>query len=155
MINFNKDLKRGQIGESIFENLFSNFVAKSKVYAHDFVFTESAKELCGKTIEIKTDSYDPNKTGNFFMERFSDSEKETDGGPWRAKGDRVFWYVYVFLANKTMYVFEIDRLIARLDELCKWLRLSTVKGEGYNPFLTKGYKIPIKDIEDLAAKVSF
>ena len=155
MSNFDKDLKRGEIGETLFSNMFGEFVAKSKDYAYDFIFTEAAKELCGKTIEIKTDSYDPRKTRNFFMERHSNDTKMDDGGPWRGKRDGIHWYVYIFPIIKTMYVFESIRLVDRLNEICQGKGLVTVKGVGYNPYRTLGYKVPIKEVEDLAAKVPF
>jgi hypothetical protein len=48
----------------------------------------------GKTIDLKSDRYDLNKTGNFFMERYSYADK--NGGPWQAKDKDIDYYVYQF-----------------------------------------------------------
>lgn len=59
-----------------------------------------------RRVEVKTDTYDPERTPNFFMERWvvrlgsgkaRGSAPRSHGGPWRAREDGVDEFVYLFI----------------------------------------------------------
>ncbi len=60
-------------------------------------------------VEVKTDTYDPECTPNFFMERWvvrlgsgkaRAAAPRQDGGPWRARRDGVDEFCYLFINAK-------------------------------------------------------
>lgn len=55
------------------------------------------------------------KTPNFFIERWSNKEKQTEGGPWQAKHHGCDYFVYFFIADETFFVFEVEKLILALE----------------------------------------
>jgi len=142
IFRFNDQLRVGTIGEDIFKK---NYPAELEEYEGricDFKCKET-----GKLIEIKTDTYDATKTENFFFERYSNEEKETPGGPWRAKKDRIDIFCYVFAKNGYCYEFgDVKALVKRLDWLIKKIKPTGVKNPGYR---TIGYKVPRAAVEDL------
>lgn len=103
----------------------------------------------GKTVELKTDSYDMDKTPNMFMEYETVTSKKTIlGGPWRSKEHEVDFFVYYYMKNKVFFWFEPIDLCKTLDKYIKsekvkpiaiQNRSSTNDGKGFKSF---GYKIP-------------
>lgn len=139
---FQDQLRVGDIGEKLF---IDNYPSNLEIYEGrewDFNCLDS-----GKRIEIKADTYDVNKTENFFFEYISNDNKGTPGGPWRAKKDKVDIFCYVFVKNGYCYEFgDVRGLIKRLDWLIKDLKEIKVKNPGY---MTIGYKVPRSEVEDL------
>ena len=143
--SFKDQLKVGDKGEKIF---FDNYPADLMLYSgreYDFVCKESKKK-----IEVKTDTYNMDKTVNFFFERYSDLNKETPGGPWRAKQDKVDTFCYLFLKNNMCFEFpDVKKLVNRLKILTKKKGLVYIKNTAWT---TAGYKIKREDVKDLYIK---
>lgn len=76
---FSNSLICGQAGEELFYQLNSDKLLFADGYKFDFTLKHS-----GKTVELKSDYYDSEKTENFFMERFSDFHRKTEGGVWQS-----------------------------------------------------------------------
>ena len=140
MPDFKKDLLRGDKGEAVIEKRY--LCKKSKDLRYDLI---SAK---GKTWEVKTDYYDMKKTPNFFIEKISNEEKNTLGGPWRAHKDGVEIFSYLYFKNRKHYIWEVDTLVEQLEKLVEGKEMTSVKNE-YNGqlYYTLGYKIPRKLLE--------
>ena len=131
------------MGEMLYLQANAGAVTISDGFDYDFV--------CGTTgtgIEIKTDFYSLDGTPNFFMERFSDLEAQTPGGPWQAleKGARDF--VYFYIPSLIYYTFETQALVERLETIIPELKPFDVRNTKH---ITQGYRVARALIEDLAA----
>lgn len=141
--NFQEDLKRGKAGE---EKLVKHCHLKlgpckdEKERRWDF---ESAS---GLTVEVKSD-YWPLKTGNFFMEKWSDVRTKKLGGPWRAFSDDVDVFIYFYPKENTYFYFrDVEELVARLNLLTEKLEPVTIHNRNWT---TEGYKIPREELAGL------
>lgn len=108
---FQRSLRAGKAGEAA----FLAFAAKHNILleptdgrAGDF------KDADGHLWELKTDSYDMDKTTNFFIERYSNAAKGTVGGPWQAEEHGCKYFAYYFPANNTAFIFETLDLLGQL-----------------------------------------
>ena len=141
---FAQQLKVGDRGEALLKDSYPHKLIKSeKDLRYDFYCPATASK-----VELKTDTYKMDKTPNFFMEKYSDLHSLKLGGPWRANQDNVDIFIYMFINDNTYYEFtDIPKLIDRLDEITKKLRMTNIRNSSWT---TGGYRIPRKDIEDLA-----
>lgn len=109
----------------------------------------------GKTVELKTDTYNVTKTQNYFFERYSDFHKKTPGGPWRARKDRVGVFVYYFVRSNLYFNFEdVKALCKEIERIVKRKKqgLILVKNRGY---ITAGYTIPRDSLAHLCTEHTF
>lgn len=140
--NFKKQLELGERGESLFMEKYPKKLIIYPGREYDFIESHSKKK-----IELKTDSYNINKTPNFFFERYSSINKKSPGGPWRAVIDHVDIFCYMFVRHNVWYQFNnIPELVNRLETLTAHTGLCYVKNQGW---VTGGYKIPRTEVEDL------
>jgi hypothetical protein len=136
---FDIQLNVGNQGEVKFASQFK--AEKSQVYAYDFI-------LGGKTVEVKTDSYD---SPNFFMEFYSDAGRKTPGGPFRAAKDKVDLFVYYFPKKAKFYFFKSQELADHLTEnLAKFKKREIPNKHKTSEWTTQGYLVPIQSIAHLA-----
>jgi hypothetical protein len=97
-------------------------------------------------IEKKADSYDMNKYGNIIIERYSKEKK--DGGPFSALKNGCRYFVYMFVQNRKIFVFDTVQLIARVKKLAKQGKIKLANKENVS-WTTQYYKVKITDLEDL------
>ena len=132
---FHKSLQNGKKGELQFLELAKScnwLLTQTDGRAGDFV-TQS-----GEKVELKTDSYDHDSTGNLFIEFYSDIDKGKLGGPAQAQMHGCKYFVYFFSKNKIAYVFDVD-------DLCKQLLtidLGKPKDIRNVRWTTRGYAVP-------------
>jgi hypothetical protein len=134
--DFNAQLGLGNLGELDFSRYYVNEKpVKSTDLAYDFLLGN------GKKVEVKTDSYSMDRTGNFFMELYSDVRRMTLGGPWRAANDNVDLFVYYFQPNKTFFWFEPKTLCQELEKAVFQYHfpIRTIRNKSWE---TQGYAIP-------------
>lgn len=139
-MSFKEDLKFGTDSEERLRAAYP-FLQFSGVRGYDFV-------IAGTNIKVekKSDSYDPRKYSNFIMERFSKEEKP--GGPWQSDTHGVKYFMYFFVQTNDLYVFDLKKLLARLEKLTKKHDLKLF--ERWNPgYITRFYKVPIEQLIDL------
>lgn len=146
VFDFQKSLKIGQKAEAAFYELFKDKVERLDGYAADFKLLKN-----DKTIELKTDFYDPSKVPNFFIELYS-YDKEP-GGPYQALKKGTDYYVYWFPITMELYCFKTSSLVAKLDELFPDPWLINIRNKNHT---TRGYlvrrdlldkiRIPIENI---------
>lgn len=137
--NFKDSLKYGNKKEREFCDMFP------ELELMDGYIADMRIRSNGKTIDLKSDRYDLEKTGNFFMERYSYGE--VDGGPWQAAGKDIDYYVYQFSKNGLIYVFKTWRLKKLLEKHESEFRQVKVFNTGH---VTMGYLVPRALLEPIA-----
>lgn len=130
MFVFHETLKVGKQGEDLFHKLNPSLKREDGLI-FDF------KNEKDKTIELKSDYYDMNKTKNFFIERYSYQNK--NGSPWQAMLNKVDYFAYFYVKNKICYVFDTVKMVKELDGIIPSLEKIKIGNDGYE---TIGYKIP-------------
>lgn len=139
-MSFKDDLKFGQDSESRLRAAYP-FLQFSGVRGYDFV-------IAGTNIKVekKSDSYDPRKYSNFIMERYS--REELPGGPWQSDTHGVKYFMYFFVQTNDLYVFDLQKLLTRLEKIIKKEKLKLF--DRWNPnYITRYYKVPIEQLIDL------
>lgn len=141
--NWINDLARGDVGEKDFLNTFPLYrkIDDSQMYEADFV------DPAGNTIELKTDYYSMQKTPNLAVERYSNIEKGTPGGPYR-HSDKLTHWVYYYKKNGVFLFYDALQLIEVIEELEP--TLVTVKNSTYT---TGIYLIPRREVEECLTQV--
>lgn len=139
--NFKDQFALGKNGENMFSSFYSSMTVSTDK-AYDFV-------LDGKKVELKTDTYKMEDTGNFFMEKFGSIEASKLGGPWRAASDNVDFFVYFYIQDKECFWFETQALVKFLDTYIVGKKSKVIKNRGYS---TLGYAVPRSELEHLVVK---
>lgn len=105
------------------------------------------QDASGKNkVELKTDTYDLEKTENYFMERWSVLEREKPGGPWQALENGATTFIYYFSKNNTYFECkDLKKLVKRLNVLTKDLKPVMIRNVRWT---TQGYKVSRADLED-------
>lgn len=136
--NFKEQLAWSNKQESLFLDIYKKLKKIKLMKAEDRRWDfETSK---GIKIELKTDTYDADKTQNFFMERYSDLYKKTPGGLWRSVQDDVDVWLYWFPKNKVFYEFQdLPKCIKVLDKIVEEQYIVRVLNQGWT---TGGYKVP-------------
>ncbi len=151
--NFNDQKIIGDIGESHFLKVYEGWEPKKSLadFRIDFILND------GKTVELKTDNYDMEKTTNFFMEKQTISgTKNSIGGPWRSKEHNVDYFVYYFVNNKTFFWFFPTKLCEFLDGFIKEKNLNPItipnKDNRGGYYEAIGFKIPRDSVTSVLLK---
>jgi hypothetical protein len=146
LFDFDEQLNVGNDGESVFAKHYARLKpVKSTDRKIDFILGD------GRSVELKTDTYDMEKTPNFFMEIFGDIDAEKIGGPWRAMQDGVDLFVYFFPKNKTFFWFKTVALCRKLDELVAQQNLTPkeIRNKGWS---ARGYVVPRNLLKSVCIK---
>jgi len=141
--NFDDQKRIGDVGENDFLRIYESMGAKKSLtdFRMDFTLND------GKTVELKTDSYDMERTPNFFMEQLTVSDTGSNlGGPWRSKEHNIDFFVYYFVKNKVFFWFAPIPLCEFLNRFVEENKLKPIsipnkdRRGGYYEAL--GFKIP-------------
>lgn len=147
VFDFKIQLEVGDRGQELF---LENYPEKLTIWPErdgDFI-TES-----GKKLELKTDTYNMDKTDNFFIERYSDLNKKSPGSVWQAQGHGCEIFVYYFVRHNTWFQFnDLPALINRLDSLTQGKGMVYIKNRAWT---TAGYKVKREDLKDLYTEFTF
>ncbi len=122
----------GQAGEELFHKHRPE-LQRTDGRRHDFICPD------GTTLELKCDSYDMNKTSNFFIEVWSNYESGRPGGPLQAQNNGTTKWVYMFPKNMTYFEFNTNALVAWLETDGAAYDLIEIKNPRYT---TMGIKAP-------------
>jgi hypothetical protein len=153
IFNFDDQLKIGNNGETDFMRIYEKLEPKKSLdnFRIDFLLNN------GKTIELKTDNYDMNKTPNFFMEQYTVSGNKSDlGGPWRSKEHNVDYFVYYFIKNKVFFWFDPVSLCECLDKFIRENELKQISIPNVDKnggcYKALGFKIPRDSLKSVLLK---
>lgn len=138
VFNFKKQLDVGNIGEQLFLDTYEGAV-KSTDLKYDFLIGDTK-------VELKTDSWRMEDTPNFFMEKISNSNKNSIGGPYRAMQDNIDFFVYLFIKDNVFFWFDSKRLCRTLDRLTKNMKYHKIWNRSYD---TLGHLIPRDSVKHL------
>ena len=153
MHTFHTSLKTGQAGELLWSSLIKEFYPEYKLdhndgRKHDFTLRSPFGPF---TLELKTDSYDMTKTQNVFMEKYSNWDKKSPGGPWQSQSKNIDLYCYWHPTNRIMLTYNVNLLVSRLEELnIKDSKLIPIMNRG---FITKGAKVPREALHDICTRI--
>lgn len=134
--SFSKQLGVGDKGEEVFLGRYASLgPVKSQDRSFDFLLNDSSK------VELKTDTYEMDRTPNYFMEILSSIDEGKIGGPWRAMQDGADFFVYHYVNDKTFIWFRTVPLCNHLDTLIAGGSLSQreIRNKGW---VTRGYLVP-------------
>lgn len=87
-----------------------------------------------------------NKTPNLFCEYMGNADKGTLGGPWRAAKDKVDYFVYYYVNDKTFLWYKSVPLVAFLDGWIKGKKPKEIRNKSYT---TLGFAVPRDDVAHL------
>ena len=85
---------------------------------------------------------------NFFIEVYSDNDRQTLGGPFRANEEGVDYLVYIFADPFKIYILNTRKL---KKVACRIIRNLTKNDEKYIPnngYQTMGYALPISEFNE-------
>lgn len=143
-MGFKESLKMGDIGQTLYYQAHEGKLEKTDGFKSDFILLET-----GEGIELKTDYWSMSETTNFFMERYSNMNKMSPGGPWQAKNSGSTIFVYFYVRDLTFYTFKTDNLIEALEKVIPTLKPTDIQNKTY---VTRGYRVPRSMLEDIAIK---
>lgn len=138
--NFNRSLAIGKRGE---DALLLSWPGLEKLDGRrsDFRVTET-----GELLELKSDQYSMADTENFFIERWGNFDRKTNGGPWQAVDHGSTLWVYMYAKDRIAFIFHTPSLVAFLDEHLHLYEERQIKNTSW---LTVGYKVPRSALKHL------
>lgn len=136
--DFTTSLNTGALGQLKFLDLWPE-LTPTDGRKGDFIAPD------GRLIELKSDSYKHEDTENFFMERYSDVNAKTPGGPWQSAAHGCDTFVYFFVNSGIAYVFSLPPLLQKLEEM-NLKGLVYIRNKGWT---TGGYKVPRSALANL------
>lgn len=136
---FYSDLARGKAGEQLLAEKFPELLIQLHGTGPDFRILGSQTHL-----ELKTDSYDMQKTPNFFME--TESRPGHLGGPFQALAKGSKYFIYYYVQNDKYFIFDTAQLVDFLRQRIGQYEERAIENRNY---LTKGILVPRKDLEAL------
>jgi hypothetical protein len=144
--SFQRQLRVGQIGEVLFYQAHQGTLRQEGGREHDFTCL-----LSGEKYELKSDLYNMEATPYFFIERYSNAEKKSPGGPWQALTHGADWFCYMFVTNLRVFKFNTRALVERLEGLLAEHAPVNIPNKTWT---TVGYKIPREALADLAEELT-
>lgn len=145
MADFSSDLSTGHRGELLLLKMCPELIRQDGRH-FDFLMPS------GEALELKTDTYNMDKTENFFIERWSDLHKKRPGGPYQAFGRGATIFAYLYIKNGTCFFFNTIDLIRHIDKVEKDNKIKPVYIRNHG-WTTTGYKISRKDVEHLVVDI--
>lgn len=122
VFSFDKQLAAGNKGEELFLRTHPD-IKRLDGRRGDFMGET------GRLIELKTESR-PSTTPNMFVERYSDVDKRSPGGPWQSAGHGAFYLVQVFGDGVALW-FEVTPLLLHLRRHEKTYKLHYIRNQGW------------------------
>lgn len=146
--SFKDQIEVGTRGEELFLEYYHSPIVVYPKHAADFQLVNT-----GQLLELKSDTYNMDKTPNFFIERWSDIENKKPGSIWQSHKKGVEIFCYMFVRHNTYFEFrDLPALIERLDSITKDMYLHHIKNRGW---ITGGYRVPRELLKDLYTQYTF
>lgn len=145
LFDFKTQLQVGDIGETLVFHKYPILLYKLDANFADYIDEE------GRIYELKTDTY-PLSTGNFFIERWSDTERQKPGGVWQALQNQVDIWLYLYLYDKVLYqIDDIPGFVTYLEtHILPTLKPIRVHNRGY---YGTGYKVSRESVRSFVKEL--
>lgn len=143
--NFRTSLAKGKAAEAKFLERFKGKITQLGGKGPDFRIVKT-----NRLLEVKHDSYDPAKTVNYFLERYSYGEK--DGGPHQALAKGAHYFAYCFSITGDIYLFDTHTLVERLNEIVKSINPPLISIFN-STHVTRGYKLARSLFSDILLNI--
>ena len=147
VFGFKSQMNVGDQGEQYFVTAYKSLDPKKSVdRAVDFHLND------GTSVELKTDTYPMENTQNFFLETFGDVDAGKLGGPFRAREDKIDFFVYYYIHDKTFFWFKTNELCERIEFIISTEKhkIKSIKNKAWT---THGYALPRSRFEDIQVKM--
>lgn len=138
---FNPSLRIGQVGETLFFNAHCNELKKEDGKLRDFSYS-----ISGDGVELKSDYWPMKDTPNLFIERYSNVEKKSPGGPYQSLANGTRYFIYFYLYDLTYFVFDTAQLCSFMDDNAHRFESKLVENLKYS---TLGYRVPRAEVMHL------
>jgi hypothetical protein len=146
--DFRDQLVVGSRGEELFLQHYHSPLVIYPEHRADFKRVSD-----GALVELKSDTYNIDKTPYFFMERWSDFHQKKPGGPWQSREKRVDVFCYLFVRHNIYYEFnDLKVLTKELDKLTDKQGMVFVKNKGW---VTAGFKVLREALKGLYTRYEF
>jgi len=140
--DFKTDLKKGKAAEATFALRFTE-LKQTDGMKGDFLMP------CGSILELKNDTYCPDKWPNYIMERYR--SKERDGGPWQSLEHGAKYFAYNFTKTGLLALFKTEELVIELEKLAPSYTLQGISNGSYE---TRFYRIPREKLAHILQPLS-
>lgn len=149
--SFKEQIKVGNKGQDLFMKHYHHPLVIFPEHKADF-----KRVTDGKLVELKSDSYDMEKTPYFFIERYSDLGKKSPGSVWQSWAHKVPVFVYMFTKNNTYFEFSTKELVAFLTPIADEIEAKGKFIHIRNPaWTTAGFKLKREDVKHLYKEYRF
>lgn len=149
--DFKEQIKVGDRGQELFLQNYHSPLVVFPEHKADFKRVSD-----GKLVELKTDTYNMEKTPNFFWEYLSDIQKLKPGGPWQSRMHRVPVFCYMFVRHNVYYEFDTKELVKFLTPIAEEIhaknKLLWIKNKGW---ITGGFTYPREAMKHLYTEHRF
>ena len=132
------------MGELFFMQAHDGDLTRIDGLEGDFIWHET-----GEKLELKTDTWSMAKTPNYFMERYSDRETKSPGGPWQALSHGCDLFVYFYVQDLTYFVFDTRKLVGALEKIIPRIEPTLITNRSW---VTEGYRVPRAMLSDIATE---
>jgi len=140
--NMNLDLKWEDSRNAEFMRIFPLPLEKKggKEFQEDFVIKST-----NLLLELKSERYPSRK--NIFIERYSNLDYRTDGGPWRSKKHGIQYYIH-FMCDNKMYIYSPKDIVPFLESYISFNCPRAIELPNIGGWVTLGYPIPVKELKE-------
>lgn len=134
-MTFSTDLALAQSIDSYLIDKHKTLFGPATSLTHDLVYLPT-----GELVELKVERRGV-ESPNLFVETVANNNKQSPGGPYRARQDGVALYIFIHASCKTMFAFRTDTVISVLEAAVKQENLKQHKI--YNKtYYTLGFAVP-------------
>lgn len=129
------------------QSAFENFVHATD----DAAIADAHDPLTDEWLEIKTDH---TETSNHFVERYSNYQRKTPGGPWQYLERGAKYYSFYYIKLRLIYVFHTDKLVKTMEQLLRERVISdsehrSLVEQDPPTYQTCGYKVQKKLLDKI------
>ncbi|GAC1501546.1 MAG: hypothetical protein NVS1B10_05800 [Candidatus Saccharimonadales bacterium] len=145
MSSFVASLKKGSDGESRLLRMWPE-LKRLDGKRGDFIAPD------GRKLELKSESRNVEDTPNFFIERYSNFEKKSPGGPWQSLEQGSELMCFTFRACPIGFLFDVKTLVLFIEPILSKLKPIFINNKGYK---TMGYAVPREALMPICTQLTF
>ena len=86
---------------------------------------------------------------NFFIERYGNLDKLKDGSVWKSSLDKINWFVYYYVPDRTFFWFKVEELKDFMEENMAKFQQRKIRNIGWEAL---GFLVPREEVRHLIKK---